>query len=104
MKNGEYIKTEVKKRILEIYPAARIIFYGSRARGDAREDSDWDFLVIVNENDYSAGLSDRIRDSIFEYSTEINEDLMAFVNTKEHIWKFQLAPFYQNIKREGIEL
>ena len=26
-------------------PAAQIILYGSRARGDAREDSDWDVLA-----------------------------------------------------------
>jgi len=27
----------------------KIILFGSRARGDYKEDSDWDFLIIVNE-------------------------------------------------------
>ena len=27
----------------------RILLFGSRARGDAREDSDWDFYVVVDE-------------------------------------------------------
>jgi len=27
----------------------KIIVYGSRARGDYREDSDWDFLVVIDK-------------------------------------------------------
>lgn len=30
-------------------PTAQIILYGSHARGDAREDSDWDVLTIVDK-------------------------------------------------------
>ena len=30
-------------------PTAQIILYGSRARGDAREDSDWDVLATVDK-------------------------------------------------------
>ena len=29
-------------------PTAQIILYGSRARGNARKDSDWDVLAIVD--------------------------------------------------------
>jgi len=35
-----------KENRVEIY---RIILFGSRARGDYREDSDWDILVITKE-------------------------------------------------------
>ncbi len=30
------------------YEVRQILFFGSRARGDARPDSDWDFYVILN--------------------------------------------------------
>jgi len=29
-------------------PTARIILYGSRARGDAQPDSDWDLLILLD--------------------------------------------------------
>jgi len=31
------------------YHLDKIILFGSRARGDAKPDSDWDFLVLVQE-------------------------------------------------------
>ena len=36
--------TQVKQLIHQIEPEAEIILFGSRARGDAAPDSDWDFL------------------------------------------------------------
>ncbi|WP_461150872.1 nucleotidyltransferase domain-containing protein [Spirosoma pulveris] len=33
----------VKKQVCEIDPQAEVWLFGSRARGDARPDSDWDF-------------------------------------------------------------
>ena len=37
----------LKRRIL---PDERVVLFGSRARGDAREDSDWDLLVLLNKD------------------------------------------------------
>ncbi len=39
----------VLQRILEVVPAQQIILFGSRARGQARPDSDYDLLVVVPE-------------------------------------------------------
>ena len=37
---------ELVKRIVEVANPERIVLFGSRARGDNRPDSDFDFLVI----------------------------------------------------------
>lgn len=34
--------------LVEVLHPVRIILFGSRARGDAREDSDYDFLVVAD--------------------------------------------------------
>ncbi|KJJ85158.1 Nucleotidyltransferase domain protein [Candidatus Omnitrophus magneticus] len=39
----DIIKKILDKRIYKIF------LFGSRARGDFREDSDWDFMVLLNE-------------------------------------------------------
>jgi len=37
------------ERVLREWAPERIRLFGSRARGDANRDSDWDFLVVVPE-------------------------------------------------------
>ena len=43
---GQVILEEAMRLGVEI---VKIILFGSRARGDHREDSDWDLLVVVGE-------------------------------------------------------
>jgi len=37
-------------RIESVYHPADVLLFGSRARGDARSDSDWDILVVLPDN------------------------------------------------------
>lgn len=41
------IINQVKQEIKRIDPEAGVILFGSRARGDYREDSDGDFLILL---------------------------------------------------------
>ena len=38
---------EAVRRLVEVYRPVRIYLFGSRARGNAAADSDYDFLVVV---------------------------------------------------------
>jgi len=40
------IKEELEKKGIKV---VKIILFGSRARGDFKPDSDWDFLVVVDK-------------------------------------------------------
>lgn len=42
------------RRLVDFFQPERIYLFGSRARGDAREDSDYDVLVVV-ENGQESG-------------------------------------------------
>ena len=42
--------SEAVRRLRESFPAERIYLFGSRARGDATADSDYDFLVVVKDS------------------------------------------------------
>ena len=42
--------SESVRRLRESLPAERIYLFGSRARGEAGADSDFDFLVVVNDS------------------------------------------------------
>jgi len=41
---------ELIRRLVETYRPERIYLFGSRARGDARPDSDYDVLVVVSDS------------------------------------------------------
>ena len=47
----EFLKKVIVEEVEKAgFKVSKIILFGSRARGDATQESDWDLLVIVNED------------------------------------------------------
>jgi predicted nucleotidyltransferase len=46
----EEVIEEMTRRLVEFYRPVRIYLFGSEARGEAGQDSDLDFLVVVPDN------------------------------------------------------
>ena len=61
----------------------RVILFGSRVRGDYREDSDWDILVVVEEEDRKRRDDFWLRVHIKLVNNKINADLI--VDNKEDV-------------------
>ena len=89
----------------EVTPSATVILYGSRARGDATPESDYDLLVLVEEP-LTRGLEDRIGDRLYTVELECGEILSLVVYEKRRwdtpLWK--AMPLHRNVAREGIVL
>jgi predicted nucleotidyltransferase len=47
--NDQQLLVRVKEIVHQYDPRADIILYGSRARGDATPDSDWDHLILAHQ-------------------------------------------------------
>lgn len=58
----------IKAAVHAVEPGAEVLLFGSRARGDAREDSDWDVLVLL-EGAVSWDRSARVSDSVYRRVT-----------------------------------
>jgi len=99
------IVQNIKKKILEVNPDAEIYLYGSRARGDIHEESDWDILILLNKDKVSRLEEIPFRDNIFDLELECEEVISIIaLSKKEWLEKHSITPFYQNVMKEGIRL
>ena len=92
----------VKKEVNKIVPNSEVILFGSRARGEARQDSDWDFLILLNLPTPDRALKNEILDAL--YDVELNEEtvISSLIHTKAEWQKRSITPIFKIIKEEGI--
>ena len=104
MKRNELIK-QIRHAVYEVEPGAEIILYGSRSRGDALSESDWDFLILV-DGPLDDERTDRVRHRLYEIEWETGEVISSIVRDREE-WNsdlYQAMPFYQRVRQEGMRL
>lgn len=101
----EVLLKRVKQAVLEVEPTAKIILYGSRSREEARAESDWDFLILV-DGPVTDERIDTIRHRLYEIEWEYGVVLSAIVRNRQEWYspQYQAIPFHQNVEREGIVL
>jgi predicted nucleotidyltransferase len=83
---------------------SEIILFGSQARGDARENSDWDILVLLDKKRVSPADIDEVAYPLRELGWDFGETINTILFTKEEWNRDVASPFYQNVTREGITL
>ena len=105
MKKGkEEILKIIKKTLHSIVPEARVILYGSRARGDSNPDSDWDILVIVDKPKIEPGDFDKIIYPLYELGWDKGYHFSVKLYSKSDWLKRSFTPFFKNVESEGILL
>ena len=92
-----------RESIHKISPKAKVILYGSRARGDAVPESDYDLLVLV-DHPVTLKEEDIFRQQLFPI--EIETGCVLTLNVY-HLsdWDsvlYKVMPFRQNVEREGL--
>jgi predicted nucleotidyltransferase len=95
---------QCKKAIRAVVPDADVILYGSRARGDAKDDSDYDLLVLV---DRPADVA--VHEQLISRISPLEENgaVLTLTAYNRDLWNSKLykaMPFHENIDREGVLL
>ncbi|MBC3784804.1 nucleotidyltransferase domain-containing protein [Spirosoma utsteinense] len=100
MTDAQFLQ-EIKRYVHRVDPQAEVWLFGSRARGDAREDSDWDFLVLT-EGPADKHLKNQLRDYLFEIELSSAKVIGSIIHSKQE-WEedYGVTPLYRNIKRDS---
>jgi predicted nucleotidyltransferase len=92
----------IKQIVLSVEPTAKIYLYGSRARGEARRDSDWDLLILLNEEKITDALELKVTYPLYDLGIDLGEVISPMVySAKEWATKHQITPYYEKVMSEG---
>jgi len=99
--NGNILQ-RIKMVVLQREPKAKIYLYGSRARGTATSDSDWDLLILLNKDKITDEVEQNITYPLYDLEFETGEVISPMVySLKEWNSKYRITPFYSNVMKEG---
>ena len=104
IKDTQHVRQLIQKSVCEVDASADIILYGSRARGEAQADSDWDILILT---DYpvSTAQEKSFRNGLYDLEVAVDEVFSVFIYSKiDWFSRQRITPFFENVMQEGIRL
>lgn len=88
----------------EIDPHVRAYLFGSRARGNEHEGSDWDVLILIDKPKVTLQDYDIYSYPLRELGWDINEIINPVLFSQNEWEANQFTLFNHNIQREGIAI
>ncbi|MDR0871872.1 MAG: nucleotidyltransferase domain-containing protein [Prevotellaceae bacterium] len=101
---NKQIFNEIQTLKRQILPDEKVYLFGSQARGDARPDSDWDLLVLLNKpkkefEDYD-NYAYPFTEMGWKYDTYISPKVYTVSDWKRR----KITPFYKNVEHDKLEI
>jgi len=94
----------IKQRLHEVLGdrVQKIILFGSRSRGDAEEDSDYDVLLLADKR--TREIENQVDNIAYEMLEDYGAVVIIFVFEMETFERETQEPLFCNIRREGVLL
>ena len=90
----------ISTTVREQEPDAQIILYGSRARGDWNENSDWDLLILLDKPKRDSKDWENYAWPFTEMGWDVNEDISARTFTKNDWFNGPHTMFFFNVEED----
>ncbi len=102
----EEIISSIRKVSQSVMPiGAKVILFGSQARNEAHEESDWDILILFNKNErVNNDDFDKMAYPFVELGWEMGASINPIIYSYTDWEKRQFTSFYHNVKEDGIVL
>lgn len=99
------IMQQIKALSSKVIPDyGELILFGSQARADARVDSDWDMLVVLDKDHLTNDDYDNITYPFTLLGWEMDAAINPVMYTKREWESYKYTDFYQNVQKDGIWL
>lgn len=103
MENNTIIENIKQIGLSTLPPQSSLLLYGSHARGDAHEGSDWDLLILLDKPKLFAEDYDAIY-PFRQFGWDIGEEISPHIYTKKQWNEWTFLPYYKNVERDKIVL
>lgn len=99
------ILDSIKQTLASSLPEnGKAILFGSQARGDNKEGSDWDILIIVDKEKLLPIDYDTITYPLTKLGWDLNVEINPIMYTSKEWDANHFTPFYYNVKQDGIAI
>jgi predicted nucleotidyltransferase len=101
---NQQIFQEIQTLKRQILPNEKVILFGSQARGDARPDSDWDLLVLLDKKKKTFEDEDNFTYPFTKLGWNYGIAINPVLYTRTEWNKEKIFPFYKNVMQDGIAI
>jgi uncharacterized protein len=105
MINHSDLKERIKKAVISVDPSAEVLLYGSQARNESTDDSDWDILILTQER-VTEELRLTLRHRLYEIEWDMGEIINSIIHHVDE-WKSPplcYTPLHKNVSKEAVHL
>ncbi len=92
--------SKIKSAVKSVDEEAELILFGSRARGDHKEDSDWDILILTKKQ-VDVQFKNNILDKVYDLELEHAQAISTMIVDRQRWKKMAITGFYENVLNEG---
>ena len=104
-KNESQIMDRLREVAQRVIPeGGHVWLYGSRSRGDARPDSDWDLLILLDKDKIGRQDFSQYAYPFVEMGWDYTEDISPLIYTTKDWEDRYYFPFQQNVNHDKIAI
>lgn len=101
----EQVIEKIKRMANAVLPKGSSLWlYGSRARGNQHDGSDWDLLILLDKDKISSNDHDDYVYPLRELGWEIGEEISPQIYSRQQWKSWTFLPFYKNVEHDKIIL